>query len=416
MLSSIIINSLNTFNIIYLWAILTKKNNNILKLLSSILIISISATVIDRLELNFIVMYMMVILVIKIIYKIDLKQAVLGFFLVLVIVMSLELIFSLFINKFVDDNTSKAIIVESIILIGIIIFSKINLLNKNFSFENIDNIFLTYFILTCSIYAIIFKIAWDYDKMIILNNLFFVSLVFGILAISQVLIYLYFVKVIKEREMLKVSNEYNAVINEIVQEIKQRQHDFVNYKNTIKGIIEVVNDKDVKAAINNYMKDEDMYDNKINELIYIDNVVVKSIVYRNICRAKDHNINFKYKVENSVLDNILSYNELSNVLNNLLNNAFDEVIKEQCIKKDIQIKIFNKNKTSHLIVKNQIVNPNDINVNEMFTRGYSTKNASTRGYGLYNVQQIVNLHKGYIKVNVECKEIIFDIYFNNSSG
>ena len=52
----------------------------------------------------------------------------------------------------------------------------------------------------------------------------------------------------------------------------------------------------------------------------------------------------------------------------------------------------------------------------MFTRGYSTKNTGTRGYGLYNVQQIVNLHKGYIKIKVECGEIIFDIYFNNSSG
>ena len=42
----------------------------------------------------------------------------------------------------------------------------------------------------------------------------------------------------------------------------------------------------MKAAINNYIKDEDMHDNKINELIYIDNVVIRSIIYRNICKAK----------------------------------------------------------------------------------------------------------------------------------
>ncbi len=52
----------------------------------------------------------------------------------------------------------------------------------------------------------------------------------------------------------------------------------------------------------------------------------------------------------------------------------------------------------------------------MFTRGYSTKNIGTRGYGLYNVQQIINSHKGYIKINFEYGEIIFDIYFNSSSG
>ena len=225
-----------------------------------------------------------------------------------------------------------------------------------------------------------------------------------------------FIKVIKEREKLKISNEYNSVINEIVQEIKQRQHDFINYKNTIRGIVDVVDDKDVKSAINNYMKDEEMYDNKINELIYINNVIIRSIIYRSICKAKKYDVNFQYNIENNVLDNILSYHQVSNVLNNILNNAFDEVIKEQCNKKNIEIKIFKEKKTSHLIIKNQIVSANDINLNEMFTRGYSTKNISTRGYGLYNVQQIINSHKGYIKIKVEYGEIIFDIYFNNSSG
>ncbi len=416
MLSSAIINGMNTFNIIYLWVTLTKKNNNILKLALSVLIASIFVTGIEVLQLNFIITYITIILIIKIIYKIDLKQAVLGFFLVLIIIISLELIFSALIDKFIFDNILKAICVEGIILVGELIFSKINLLNENFIFENKDNIVFIYSILICSIYAILFKISWYYDNIVILNNLFISSLIFGILALSQVLIYLYFIKVTREKESLKVSNEYNTVIDEIVQEIKQRQHDFVNYKNSIRGMVEVLSEKDLKEAIRIYMKDEDMYDSKINELIYIDNVVVRSIVYRNMCRAKKNNITFKYEIENSVLDHILSYNEFSNVLNNLLNNAFDEVTRRACLIKYIEIKIFNENKESHLVVKNQVVNPSDINLDEIFTRGYSTKNIDTRGYGLYNVQQIVNLHKGYIKINIQCNEITFDIYFNRSSG
>ncbi|NMF07262.1 GHKL domain-containing protein [Clostridium beijerinckii] len=415
MLSSAIINGMNTFSIIYLWATLTKKNNNMLKLVSSVLVASILVTVIEVLQLNFIIEYIAVILSIKIIYRLDLKQVILGFFLALVIVMSLELLLSLIVNKLGYENIYTAIIVESIILV-IIVYSKIKVSNRSITVEIVDNIVLIYFILTCSVYAIIFKIVWDYDNEIILSNFFFVSLVFCILVIAQVLIYLYFVKEIREKEALKVTNEYNNVIDEIVQEIKQRQHDFVNYKNSIKGMVEVLNEKDLREAIRNYMKDEDIYDTKINELIYIDNVVIRSIVYRNMCKAKKHNITFKYEIGNNVLDHILSYNELSNVLNNLLNNAFDEVIKEECHKKYIEIMIFNENKESHLVVKNQVVNTSDINLDEIFMRGYSTKNTDTRGYGLYNVQQIVNLHKGYIKINIECNEIIFDIYFNNSSG
>ena len=80
------------------------------------------------------------------------------------------------------------------------------------------------------------------------------------------------------------------------------------------------------------------------------------------------------------------------------------------------LEILKENETSHLIVKNQISGLNTINIKEMFARGYSTKNSDKRGYGLYNVEQIITSHKGCIEIKVESNEIIFDIYFNNSSG
>ncbi|NRY78405.1 hypothetical protein DE159_003333 [Clostridium beijerinckii] len=80
MLSSVIINGMNTFNIIYLWATLTKKNNDILKLALSVLIASILVTGIEVLQLNFMLEYIAVIISIKIIYKADFKQVILGFF------------------------------------------------------------------------------------------------------------------------------------------------------------------------------------------------------------------------------------------------------------------------------------------------------------------------------------------------
>lgn len=417
MLINFIINSIDTLIIMYLWVILTKKNNNIFKFLSSVILLSILVTFIEKLGFNFIITYIVDIIAIKIIYKSSLKETILGFILALLIDISLDLIFYFVINKLNFDDTYLAIITELLILIVIIIISKTNLLKKNFIFEIIENNALIYFVLVCCAYVCVFKIIWNYDKMLILNNLLVTSLIFCILVVCQILSYLYLLKVIKEKESLKISNEYNHIINEIVQEIKQRQHDFINYKNTIRGIVAVVEDKDVKSTINNYIKNEDLHDNKINELIYIENVIIRSIIYRNICKAEKYNVNFEYQIESNVLDKILSYHEISNILNNMLNNAFDEVLKEECDKKNIEVKIYNFGETSHLTVKNQIVNPNNINLNEMFTRGYTTKNTTgTRGYGLYNVEKIVNLHKGSVELYVESETIIFDIYFNNSSG
>jgi Signal transduction histidine kinase regulating citrate/malate metabolism len=417
MLSDFTLNIMDTFNIVYLWIILTKRENNIFKLISSVVIISILITVTDQLGLNFIVTYMIDIIIIKIIYKRNFKNIIFELLLSLLIIMLIQLILFIVINKFVYDSTIQDYSIQSIILMCLVIFSKFNLLNKNFTIEKITSNILFYFILTSGIYIILIKFIWEYDSKIIMDNLLPMSVILCVLIVSQAFAYLYVVKVIKEKEALKVSNEYNSVINEIVQEIKQRQHDFVNYKNTIRGIVAVVDDKDVKSAINNYMKDEEKHDNKINELIYIDNIIIRSIIYRNICKAEKYNVNFEYQMENNVLDNILSYHEISNLLNNLLNNTFDEVLKEECDKKNIEVKIYTLGRTSHLTVRNQIVNSNNINLNEMFTRGYTTKNtAGTRGYGLYNVQKIVSQHKGYIEFYVEHETIVFDIYFNNSSG
>jgi two-component system, LytTR family, sensor histidine kinase AgrC len=416
MLIHFIVNCIDTFNIVYLWITLTKKNNNMLKLLFSVLILSTLITVDELLGIHFFVSYILTIVAFKIFYKMDLKDAILGFFFVVSIQMLLQLMLIMLINGLNIEPTIMGVIVELIISIITVTYSKMKI-SKKISYNKIENGVLIYFTSTLSLYVIICKIVWNEDNNLILNNIALIVLVLTILTISQIVIYLYIINMIKESEKLRISNEYNIVINEIVQEIKQRQHDFVNYKNTIKGIIEVVDEKEIKQAIIDYIKDEDMNDNHINDLVYIDNVVVRSVVYNNLVKARKCDVNIKYTIENKVLDDILSYHEISNLLNNLLNNAFDEVMKHECINRNIEIDIFREKNISHLIIKNQIAKNNDINLNEIFKRGYSTKNVEgTRGYGWYNVQQIVNANKGYIKLNIENREFVFDIYFNNSSG
>ena len=248
MLNSFIINFIDTFNIIYLWLTLTKKEKKIFELLSSIFIVAIVTTVIERFNINFILIYIMAIVIIKIIYKRYLKDVIVEFLLVALIDIILQLMFSIIINKVVYSYTIRGIIIELTIAFFVIIFSKINLSNK-VTFEKINNNILIYLILTYSIYAVVFKSVWDYNNKIILNNLLITTAIFSILVITQILIYLYIVKMIREKEKLRISNEYNTVINEIVQEIKQRQHDFINYKNTIRGIVEVLDEKEIKQEI-----------------------------------------------------------------------------------------------------------------------------------------------------------------------
>jgi two-component system sensor histidine kinase AgrC len=69
MLNALFINSIETFNTVYLWTVLNKKDNNIYKLFSIVFILSIMNTIMQQLGLSFIFMYIIEISVIKIIYR-----------------------------------------------------------------------------------------------------------------------------------------------------------------------------------------------------------------------------------------------------------------------------------------------------------------------------------------------------------
>lgn len=57
MLERFITNSLDMINIIYLWTVLMKKNHEISKFLSSVVITSTLITIIERLDLNAAITY-----------------------------------------------------------------------------------------------------------------------------------------------------------------------------------------------------------------------------------------------------------------------------------------------------------------------------------------------------------------------
>lgn len=74
----------------------------------------------------------------------------------------------------------KGIIIEGIILVIFIIFLKLNE-NRKIIFEKINNNILIYLVLICIIYIMLFKIIWEYDFNIILNNMFIVVVIWIIL-------------------------------------------------------------------------------------------------------------------------------------------------------------------------------------------------------------------------------------------
>ena len=100
----------------------------------------------------------------------------------------------------------------------------------------------------------------------------------------------------------------------------------------------------------------------------------------------------------------LDDSELTVVLSNLLNNAIEAASKSE--KKVIEISTEYYEGKYIIEVSNSVDNLTKIMVADISKIRFSTKGTG-RGYGLYNVKNIVEKYKG--KVNMSLEEDIFNV-------
>ncbi|WP_242946872.1 sensor histidine kinase [Clostridium haemolyticum] len=196
----------------------------------------------------------------------------------------------------------------------------------------------------------------------------------------------------------------------MIEEIQRRQHDFKNNINTINGIIETSHDCELRNKLRGYMDSLDVLSINLGEIMYIKNSILKAIIYTKICEAKKRDIEFKYNIQHNTLEDILVDYEISDILNNIINNAF-EALDNKENNKVINLNILMENGKNIIAIKNNgyILDPK--NLKNIFKIGFSTKAGHRRGYGLYNVKNIVNRNHGNMQLFIEDDFVCFYISF-----
>ncbi|NMM61510.1 GHKL domain-containing protein [Clostridium sp. P21] len=278
---------------------------------------------------------------------------------------------------------------------------------KIYSITKINSRIVYYIILNFVGYILVFKIIWQYNKNLILNNMitFIIMLIF-IVILNFFLCY-YIAKVSEEKKIVGMYEKYHPIVENIIEEIRAKQHDFKNYLNTINGIIQVSKEEELKSVLLKYIKSVNYSAKCIDDIMYIDNSIVRAIIYSKRCEAEKKNINFSYYINNNLLEWKLKEYELSDILNNILNNAFEAVSDDS--DKSVILKIF-KDKDKNIIeTKNSAISLAIPSINEMFNRGFSSKSGKNRGYGLYNIKKIVQSNGGNIELSFDNYYVCFKI-------
>ncbi|MFX0550081.1 sensor histidine kinase [Hathewaya histolytica] len=355
--------------------------------------------------------YVLFVLLIKVFYKKSIVKSILEFFIVCFISMILQLAIIFIGNLIGFKYSSKTSYLISAILIEyivVLIAYYLIYLRGNFKRFDLDSKILFYFLINLGLYFTVFKLIWENDREFIVDNLILFLMTILIILIVNLFIYNYIVKITEAKKTLEVQNKYTPILEDIIEETRRRQHDFKNYLNTINGIVEVCTERELKLELKRYIKSLGTLNKSIEDITYIDNVIIKSLIYSKLCDAERNNIKFSFNVENSVIEGYLNDCEISDILGNLLNNAFEAT---KCrAEKEVILNIFIEDEKHIIEVKNSGKTIKPENIVNIFKKGFSTK-GENRGYGLYNVKRIIERNNGKVQLFFEEDCTVFRILF-----
>ena len=396
-------------------------NGSILEGIIKKIILSVVTTIIYSLFITLydtdalIVFVGMLFLSSMIISKIEYKDTILTFieFIVSALLMlGFELIISfiVYVTKGTDDLSPTTYL----ILVTCIMAMLIYLLNTNKSIKKMK--FSNFFSKYKSINIIILNLFVFFllIKVLVSNNVMNTKIIIPITILGLIIIgincyfYVYLYKTLNEKKKSEIKTSFNPLINDLMGKLKANEHEYKNHLNTIWSIAQVTKSEDIKEKLQEYITNIVDDAEEFSMLLNVENTIIKAVLYNKGQRAEKLGIKYTYNVRSNFKDILLDNSELTVILSNLLNNAIEatSMIK----KKELEVFIEEDNKYYIINVKNRTEGLRVEDLSSIFKMGYSTKGEG-RGYGLYNVKNIVDKYRGKIQISLDDDIISIKILF-----
>lgn len=195
---------------------------------------------------------------------------------------------------------------------------------------------------------------------------------------------------------LQMHQMYNEGFQNLITEIRKRQHDFQNHLNTIYSMHYTC------TTYEELVKEQQAYveaiqiENRYHKMLKIGNPVIIGFLYEKFLQAEKHNITVAYDIRIGDLQGRVPIYKMVEMIGNLFDNAIEAIAdgkREKVIylefmetKEEIVFRI--KNESDYITQEEQI---------KMFEQGKSSK-GENRGFGLANVKQICKQYKCNLQV------------------
>ncbi len=326
-----------------------------------------------------------------------------------------ELIAGTLIQLFLGDKY----IVESTIIIGLIITTSINILwikriinTKKVDFNKMLSKYkaLNVIIFNLFIYCLIARIFLTSGEDIKANTIMNITILGVALLVSNTYIYLYLFKTLNQMKKTEIKKSFDPLISELMLKLKSNENDYNKHLKEIYNIANSEEDKEIaNEKVKVYIKNVAVDDKNFVKLLEIKNTIIKAVLYNKMQRAQKLGISYEYTVESDFRYIPVDDSELTVILSNVINNAIEatSLIK----KKEMKINIYENDRKYIIEIANRIEGVKNKDLKQMFKYGYSTKGEG-RGYGLYNVKNIVDKNRGRISTNIKNDIFTMEIKFN----
>ena len=252
--------------------------------------------------------------------------------------------------------------------------------------------------LIVSVYLTIdFLISGTFDyRVLTMFLLVVVTIVWGILDWRKN----YLVIRQQERE-LKLYQMYIQPLEELVKDIRARQHEFDNHLNAILNMHLTIDDyselvRQQSAYITEAVRENDM--RQYLPLLKISDKVLAGFLYSKIMAQPDY-VRTDLEVQSLEIISGVSEHCLIEIVGILADNAYEACTEER---NHVVMRLDSRQDKIIFQVKNQVQKLKLEDIGKFFEKGYSTKgDGNQRGLGLYRARMLADRYGGEITVGTE---------------
>ncbi|MEF9941005.1 MAG: GHKL domain-containing protein [Lachnospiraceae bacterium] len=204
----------------------------------------------------------------------------------------------------------------------------------------------------------------------------------------------------KQEEELKMYQLYIQPLEELVKDIRVRQHEFDNHMNAILNMhVTIDNYEELVASQLEYARLCVQPNNReFIPLLKISDKILAGFLYSKLI-SNQENVYVELEVCSQEIVSKISEHDLIEIIGTLVDNAYEACTKE---KQHVIMSLDSREDKIYFEIKNQFNKIPLEEIGRFFEKGYSTKGTSgNRGFGLYNAKMIVQKYQGEITVEVE---------------